>query len=228
MRVVFFDAGGTLIRPRLSVGEIYARRAADFGIGADPQALDAGFRRAFADAPPLAFPGVPPDALLGREKAWWREIVRRAFAAGSSPADVSEAYFDALFEDFARPQLWEVFADVVPTLTALRRAGLRLGVISNFDARLLPLLENLGLAEFFDTVTFSSAAGWAKPDPRIFAHALTLHRARPEEAIHVGDSLDDDVAGARAAGLEALLVRGDGLGLAAVLPHALPRSAGEG
>lgn len=221
VRVVFFDAGGTLIRTRLSVGEIYARRARDFGARADPEQLEQGFRRAFADAPPLAFPGVPPAELLAHEQGWWRDIVRRAFPADAFPPGAFEPCFQALFEDFARPAAWEVFADVVPTLRALQARGLRLGVISNFDARLLPLFEGLGLSRLFDTLTFSSGAGAAKPDARIFQHALALHGARPEEALHVGDSAREDVEGALAAGLRALRVRGEGPGLEAVL-DALP------
>jgi putative hydrolase of the HAD superfamily len=205
MKVIFFDAGGTLIRPRSSVGETYARHAADFGASADPEELERGFRQAFAEAPPLAFPGVSGDELGQRERDWWAAVVRQA-TRGLRIASF-DAYLDALYRDFARPEAWEVFADVVPVLSSLRQRGIRLGVISNFDQRLLPILRGLCLEPFFDSVTFSSLAGYAKPDARIFAHALRCHAAEPRHALHVGDHLVEDVEGARAAGLAAVHVR---------------------
>ncbi len=89
-------------------------------------------------------------------------------------------------------------------LAALRRAGLQLGVISNWDPRLPDLLEDLGLAGYFDVVVYSSAAGVEKPDRRIFLQALTRLRVSPGAALHVGDSRLEDAEGAMAAGLGAL------------------------
>lgn len=218
--VVFFDVGGTLIRPRARVGEIYARRAADFGVAADEDAIDASFRAAFAASPPLAFPGASGRELLARERGWWRDVVLRAFA-GHAFADF-DAFFDCLYEEFAGADAWEVFADVLPVLEALRAAGISLGVVSNFDQRIHRLLNEMRLSRYFGSVTFSSGAGFAKPDPRIFTGALRRHGAAPGEAMHVGDSAREDVEGARAAGLTGLLVRSGGTGLEIVLDAALP------
>jgi len=212
---VFFDAGGTLIRPRASVGEIYAGLAREFGVVADAAELERGFRTAFAEAPPLAFPGVAAGELLAREQNWWRAIVRAAFAAHWF-ADF-EAYFRTVYAEFARAEVWEVYDDVFATLETLRARGITLGVISNFDQRLLPLLHDLRLEPYFASATFSSRAGFAKPDARIFAHALHRHGIAPAAALHIGDSEREDVAGARAAGLRALLVRSDGSGLTRIL-----------
>lgn len=218
--VVYFDVGGTLIRPRGSVGEIYARRAAAFGVDADVAAIDGRFRAAFAASPPLAFADVREEDLLQRERDWWRRIVGDAFAGHVFPD--FDAFFDALYDEFAGPAAWEVFPDVIPVLEALRAAGVSLGVISNFDQRLLRLLREMDLSRFFASVTFSSQAGFAKPDARIFARALSLHGAAPGEAIHAGDHPREDVEGARAAGLTGVLVRDGGRGLDVVLETALP------
>ena len=91
-------------------------------------------------------------------------------------------------------------------LAALRGLGLGLAVVSNFDSRLPPLLDALGLAPFFDVVACSGAVGTAKPDGAIFAHALAVLGVEAHEALHVGDSRVNDYDGARAAGIEALLV----------------------
>jgi putative hydrolase of the HAD superfamily len=78
--------------------------------------------------------------------------------------------------------------------------------VSNWDCSLPDWLAGAGLLELLDGVVSSGAAGAAKPDPAIFARALDQAGARPEHTLHVGDSLDKDVGGARAAGLRALLV----------------------
>ena len=81
-------------------------------------------------------------------------------------------------------------------------------MVSNWDERLPPLLDDLGLGRRFDAVVYSAAVGVEKPDPRIFLHALERLGVEPEDAVHVGDSAREDVEGALAAGMEALhLVR---------------------
>ena len=123
---------------------------------------------------------------------------------GASPS--SDPYFDRLYAHYASAPAWRVFPEVPGVLAALRGRGLRLAVVSNFDSRLPPLLEALGIAPFFDAVVCSGAVGAAKPDGAIFAHALTALGVEAHEALHIGDSRVNDYDGARAAGIEALLV----------------------
>jgi putative hydrolase of the HAD superfamily len=100
------------------------------------------------------------------------------------------------------------FGDVLPALSAL--AGHRLLVVSNWDCSLADWLRGAGLLEHVDAVVTSAEIGVAKPGRAIFEHALELAGARPDEAVHVGDSLENDVAGARAAGIRPVLVARDG------------------
>jgi len=208
--VVFFDVAGTLIRVRDGVGAQYARVAARFDVAADPSALEREFPRAFRAAPPMAFPGAPAEAIPGLERKVWQGIVRAVFAgAGLLPSYVPgafDAYFDAVYRHFEDPAVWDVYADVVPALSDLAALGCSLGVVSNFDSRVLRILEGLGLASRFASVTLSSRVGATKPDPRIFARALASHGADAARAIHVGDSPVEDFGGARAAGLRAVLI----------------------
>jgi putative hydrolase of the HAD superfamily len=111
-----------------------------------------------------------------------------------------------VFQVFEEPGAWQLFPETVRTLAALKTQGVELGIISNFDSRLFSVLRGLGLADTFDTVTISSLAQAAKPAPRIFQVALDKHAVDPEEALHIGDSLRDDVEGARKAGLRAILL----------------------
>jgi putative hydrolase of the HAD superfamily len=105
---------------------------------------------------------------------------------------------------------FEPYPEVPDVLRELRAQGKTLVVVSNWDCSLPEWLAGAGLLELVDGVVSSGAAGAAKPDPAIFARALEQAGARAEDTLHVGDSLDKDVAGARAAGIRALLVCRDG------------------
>jgi FMN phosphatase YigB (HAD superfamily) len=102
------------------------------------------------------------------------------------------------------------FAEVPEALTALSATGHRLIVVSNWDCSLADWLGPAGLLEHVEAVVSSGATGVAKPDPGIFERALALARAEPGEVVHVGDSMDNDVVGARGVGLRAILVARDG------------------
>lgn len=202
---VFFDAAGTLLTVDGSVGERYAVLARAYGKDVAPHEIEAGFRRSFPNAPPLAFPGAPAAKLAELEHAWWRAVVRDVFA-GFGPFPNFDDYFDALYVAFAQPEAWRLYPETPATLDTLRARGYRLGVISNFDMRLFGLLDGLGIADRFDPIIASSRAGAAKPDPAIFRHALTACGANAEQAVHVGDTYELDVLGARAAGVAAILI----------------------
>ncbi|KEF42105.1 MAG: haloacid dehalogenase [Cyanobium sp. CACIAM 14] len=209
-RGLLLDAMGTLIGLRSSVGRTYAALAADHGIAVSADAIDRAFPEVLRTAPPLAFPGLEGTRLLEAERAWWGERIDAVLrAAGAEPAGADgalTALHHALFDRFAEPDLWHVYPDVPAVLRRWHRAGLRLAVVSNFDQRLHPLLECLGLAGLFERVVVSSSAGAAKPSPLPFRAALEALALPAAQVWHVGDSPEDE-AGARAAGLRCLLVR---------------------
>jgi len=206
IKVIFFDAVGTLIETSGCVGEIYLRAAREFGFEAEPRILQRNFERSFRRQPPLAFPvGTPEAVLIELEKGWWRDLVRSVFdGLGSFPR--FEEFFDETFERFRGREFWRVYDDVEPTLAELKRRGLKLGVISNFDSRLYDVLRACRLDHFFDSVHISTRIGAAKPDAAIFKAALNHYAIEAREAWHVGDNLREDVEGAMAAGVNAALL----------------------
>jgi putative hydrolase of the HAD superfamily len=121
-----------------------------------------------------------------------------------------DEFFDHVFRVFEDHRSWRLFPETASTLTRLKAQGLEIGIISNFDSRLFPVMRGLGIADVFDTVTISSLAQAAKPAPQIFHIALEKHAVDPEEALHIGDSLRDDVEGAKKAGLHAVLLDREG------------------
>jgi putative hydrolase of the HAD superfamily len=101
---------------------------------------------------------------------------------------------------------FRAFPDAVPALGDLRSRGLRLVCVSNWDCALPEVLERCGLAPYVDGTVTSALAGARKPDPAIFAPALKLAGCEPAEALHVGDTAEEDLEAARAAGIPALLI----------------------
>ena len=212
IRVVFFDAAETLFHVNGSVADIYLRCAVQFGYQPKPDAvmlIREAFRRAFHDAPPPVFAATESAQLKQSERLWWFDVVHNVFYRVGMFERFDE-FFEHVFRVFADAASWKLYPEVPATLTALRSRGLELGIVSNFDSRLFDVLRGLEIADLFDTVTISSLAHAAKPSPKIFELALSQHAVDPGEAMHVGDSLRDDVGGATKAGLHAVLVARQG------------------
>jgi putative hydrolase of the HAD superfamily len=205
VRAVLFDAVATLIRPWPSVGAVYARAAAPLGADCPARALEAAFPHAYRELFPQRFFGRSGlQTSEPRERRWWGRVVKRTFeqagCAAPPPAAVA-----AGIEAFSRGAAWRPCAGAVATLKELRARGLKLALVSNYDGRLHRVVEELGLRRFFDAVLVSSEVGWAKPSPWIYAAALAALGVAAGEALMVGDRPQEDVAGAQAAGLQALL-----------------------
>jgi len=203
VRAVFFDAGGTLFRPYPSVGEVYSEVAGRHGLCTDSAAVEESFHELWVARDGLA--SLSTRSGEKEEKSWWRELVREVFSKFGRVADF-EVFFDELYDRFASPQTWRLFPDSLPALQALRRRGKILGIVSNWDSRLFGICDGLGSKPHVDFILASAVVGAAKPHPRIFREALKQAGVGPEEALHVGDSLEDDIRGAQGAGIHALFV----------------------
>lgn len=101
---------------------------------------------------------------------------------------------------------FEAFADARPALEQLRALGLRLVVASNWDCSLPEWLDGAGIWQLVDGAVSSAAVGEPKPSPAVFRAALEIAGVEAGEALHVGDSLGNDIEGARAAGIRAVLL----------------------
>jgi putative hydrolase of the HAD superfamily len=198
IQAVTFDVGGTLLAPDPSVGAVYAAVAARHGAGRiDPALLEERFWQAWRDNQPFH-----------HTRADWESLVDATFE-GLVPSPPSRSFFGELYAEFGRAKSWRVFDDVLPTLESLAAQGLDLGIVSNWDERLRPLLRELRLDRYFNCLVISCEAGFAKPSPVIFEEALR-QLGRPATAVlHVGDGLREDFAGATGAGLAALHLRRD-------------------
>ena len=205
IHAVFFDAAGTLIKPVRRVGESYALIAEKYGMDVSAAEISGRFRLCFQSAPPLAFPGAAAAEIPILERDWWKRLVERIFEPWGR-FEAFEDYFSELFGYFAQPESWSLYPEVFETLSAIERRGLILDVISNFDSRLIHILDGLGAAGYFRDIFISSHVGHAKPARGIFDAALSRHGLAAESAIHVGDGPESDLRGALDAGLRAILV----------------------
>ena len=208
VRAILFDALGTLLeleppaprlqaeledRHRVSVSEAEAGRAIDAEIAFYRRHLDEG-----RDSASLA---ALRERCAGALRAALSDRAQRRLP---SPAELVPALLASL--------RFRAYPDAAPALARYRTRGLRLVVVSNWDVSLHDVLGSVGLRPELDGILSAAEAGVRKPAPAIFDRALQLAGVEADAAIHVGDSLEEDVAGARAAGIEPVLIARDGRG----------------
>jgi len=192
IQAVTFDVGGTLIEPWPSVGYVYAGVAARHGLkNFSPEQLNARFKNAWR-----------ARRTFRHSRNEWDELVTEVFGSTLPPG-----FFAELYDRFAEPDAWHIYEDVVPALDLLASREIKLAIISNWDERLRPLLGKLKLDHYFKTFSISLEVGFAKPSPLIFGHAAKALGLEAGSILHVGDSPEMDVAGATAAGFQAIQIR---------------------
>jgi putative hydrolase of the HAD superfamily len=194
-RAVFLDALGTLVElepPWISLRDLVPSEVSD---------------ERLVDAIRAEMAYYKEHAHEGRDEASLAELRERCAALVSRKLGM-----DVGVDEFVAAIRFSAYPDAAPALRTLHDHGLRLVVVSNWDCSLPRVLDGCGLGELLDGTITSAEAGARKPDPAIFERALELADCEPEEALHVGDTADEDVAGARAAGIRSLLIDRDGGG----------------
>ncbi|GAB1543022.1 HAD family hydrolase [Scytonema sp. NUACC21] len=207
-KVIFLDAVGTLFGVKGSVGEVYGQIAQEFGVQVSSETLNKTFIQSFKAAPPPIFPDAEPQDIPQYEFEWWLRIARNTFEKAGVLEKFTDfsTFFSELYIHFGTADPWFVYPDVLSALVNWRRQGIELGILSNFDSRIYSVLQDLELREFFGSITISTQAGAAKPDPKIFATALEKHNCSPQAAWHIGDSITEDYHGAKTAGMRGIWI----------------------
>lgn len=213
VRCIIYDVGGTLLYPAPPVEELcaFAEQVGGFRLPHErlAEAL-AGMRHFFREHDrPLASLWASGERLDTAWRAYYATALRDAGV--EAPWEHLLAVGAHLYAWYQHPNRWGVYPEVWQTLAEARRRGLQQGVISDWGPDLLPLLHGLGLTPHFDFVVSSAIAGYAKPSPEIFAHALARAGLPAAACVYVGDTYLQDVIGARASGLHAVLVDREGL-----------------
>ena len=206
IKAVLFDVGGTLITPDPSVAAIYKKFGEPFGL----RATESELKQAFASAWPRheGF-GKPANTELPHDqdsiKNRWQQLVEDVFEEVDFTGD-REACFLALYHAFERPEVWKIYEDVFPVIRALTAQDVQVGIISNWDARLRPLLRDLNLEKYFDPIVISCEAGVEKPKREIFEIARESCNCLFTEMVYIGDQPEFDVIAPRQLGIKAFLI----------------------
>ena len=202
VRAIIYDAGRTLLRPRLEPPDIWDFLGGQLGVE-------------FARERPL------PDAgyyyyrdMLGeydsdaRARGFWNSYyVKTMQATGvDQTADNLLAAANALHDWFQQPEQWLIYPEVPEMLQRVQALGLSQGVISDWGTELVSLLHAHDVSDHLEFVVASAAVGAAKPHPDIFHYALARAGLQADDVLYIGDSYISDVLGARTAGIAAVLI----------------------
>jgi len=200
VRAVVFDVDFTLAKPGPDLGpEGYERLGARYGLTLDPGAYDDARRAALAD--------LKRHPELDHDEEIWIRFTQRIIEGMGGIGDTYAAACE-MEGAWAHAHHFELYDDAIPTLDALRGRGLKLGLLSNSARDLGEFVGHHRLT--VDAVLTSRSHGKTKPHETIFRRMLELLDVAAGEAVMVGDTIEDDVEGATAVGMRAVLVDREG------------------
>jgi putative hydrolase of the HAD superfamily len=197
LRAVLFDVDFTLARPGPTLSaegyELLGRR---FGLDLDPSR--------YADARAAAITSLERHPELAHDEDVWVAFTERIIRGMGGEGDAAHECAMVMTRAWEQSENFDLYDDVLPVLEELRRYGLKLGLVSNTGRDLPAFVAHHGLD--VDAALGSRAHGWTKPHPTIFRAVLEQLGTEPADAAMVGDSIEDDVEGARALGMRAILL----------------------
>lgn len=194
-KALLVDAVGTLVVPSQPMAQIYKQIGEKYGVEYSETEILSRYRRAYEQ--PW---GRSRLRYVNDGRPFWQYIV--SCSTGCSDSQ----YFEELYNYYTTNKAWHLCdPNAEQVFKAIRKAGVKLAIVSNFDTRLRPLLRALDCDHWFDAVAVSAEVEAEKPNPTIFLKACELLGVKPEEAVHVGDDRRNDIWGARGAGCDAWL-----------------------
>lgn len=212
-RAVLLDVGDTLVYAHPSSAEIMAVVCAESGLDVTVEQIEA----AEGHVAPLILArqaeqgaGELPSISRENSERFWHWVYGEILGQLDTPEGLRSEIGRRFYERFSSLETWRLFPDALPALEEVgrrrRERGLILGVVSNWEDWLETLLAQLEIQHYFDFFIVSAGVRSEKPDSAIFRAALERAQTRPEETLHVGDSLHADVGGARACGIIPVLL----------------------
>lgn len=194
-KALLVDAVGTLLIPSQPMAQIYRQIGEKYGVEYTESEILNRYRKAYEK--PWAHSRL---RYVNDGRPFWQYIV------SSSTGCSDNQYFEELYNYYTTDKAWHLCdPEAEKVFQALRNAGVKVAVVSNFDTRLRPLLRALNCEHWFDAVAVSAEVSAEKPNPTIFLKACEFLEVKPEDAVHVGDDRRNDIWGARDAGCDAWL-----------------------
>ena len=202
IRAVLFDVDFTLFRPGPALGpDGYCELGREHGLVLDPERYEAARLAAIEE--------VPQHPELRHDEEVWILFTEQIMVGMGGEPGACRACATAMVRRWEQHHHFSLYDDALEALAAMRRHGVRIGLISNGQRDLEEFAAHHGLD--VDVACGSLAHGRIKPHPSIFEAALDTLGVEAREAVMVGDSYRDDIAGARAFGMRGILVDRDGL-----------------
>jgi putative hydrolase of the HAD superfamily len=208
IRTIFFDVGFTLLHPSPSTFGICQQVCQKLDIYINPDRLEQGIESAkyshFHQLPSNRHTWADERTIADFWLTYFTDLLQPLVAEHDEPR--LHQLIDAIIDAFKQHTNWQLYSDVKPTLEAFRSKGYNLGIISDWNIALGPLLRQLDLTPYFDCMIVSAIARHAKPSPALYDMALERTNAIPDYTIYIGDSYVHDVLGARAVGITPILL----------------------
>lgn len=202
---ITFDFMNTIAKVKISPAHQYYKLAKRYGIRISEDAIKKSYRSVWLDLK-ILYPNYGQKEGMS-SKLWWHIFAHRLFKINGfegQEEDILELT-DHLYTEFTKAYIWEIADNLVKTLTQLKKADIKLMVVSNYDDRLTELLKSLQLNYYFDAVITSFESGFEKPDKRIYKLAIKQMDLSPKYILHIGDDYLEDFVAAKSAGLKSLL-----------------------
>ncbi|GJP53205.1 hypothetical protein CLOM_g12838 [Closterium sp. NIES-68] len=188
-RALLVDAMGTLIETSEQEHKVYESVGQKYGVSLSAEEILRRYQTAYSK------PWRGALRYEGEALPFWHHVISESTGC-SNPS-----YTEELHGYYATNSAWRLSdPHAHEAFAAIRRAGIKVAVVSNFDSRLRSVLESLGCLNCFDAVAVSAEVRAEKPSPEIFHAACDMLNVRPDEVVHVGDSRKNDIGGAKAAG----------------------------
>eukprot|EP00249_Psilotum_nudum_P009238 c21808_g1_i1 orf=27-977(+) len=192
-KALFVDVTGTLIVPSQPTAKVYHDIGQRYGVKYNEDEILARYRWAYSQPWFRSRLRYEADA-----RPFWRYIVKQS--TGCEDPD----YLEELYQYYTTAKAWDLAEpNAGDIFKALKAAGVKVAVVSNFDTRLRPLLRTLSCDDWFDAMAVSAEVGAEKPNPVIFWAACELLGVKPQDVVHIGDDRRNDIWGARDAGCDA-------------------------
>jgi putative hydrolase of the HAD superfamily len=201
LRAVLFDVDFTLAKPGPDLGpEGYRRMGTRYGLELDPAR--------YSEARTAALASLARHPELRHDEELWFAFTERIVRGMGGDADAARELAVEMTRAWERSENFDLYDDALPALAQLRAHGLKLGLVSNGGREISDFVAHHRLD--VDCAVASRAHGWIKPHESIFRAALDLIGVAPTEAVMVGDSVEDDIEGASALGMRAVLIDREG------------------
>ena len=206
--LVTFDIGGTLLTFRPDQTAEWVKVLEEVGVQVARERIEEGIARERPSARERRLASVPPDhrVSLGSGEARRRQFIHNVLLDAGVPVARLNDATETVKAAFDSPRMYVVFEDSLPTLHELWMRGLKLAAISNTWPSMPKILQSFGFDRYLGYWMMSEFVGVEKPAAEIFERALDIGATTSGRAVHVGDDLETDVAGARGVGMGAVLL----------------------